>query len=119
MHQLLNGSLKYIKQRSSLGYTSAHSDSHKDYAHDWSGTTADIYGVKFYSGHNACRCCAVVVEATYGVSRHLPRDQREQRFIEKVRGILMRGGRVLLPVVALGRAQVHSHSPWQPGLCSS
>lgn len=50
---------------------------------------------------------AVIVESTYGVSKHLPRDQREQRFIEKVRGILVRGGRVLLPVVALGRAQVH------------
>lgn len=49
---------------------------------------------------------AVIVESTYGVSKHLPRDQREQRFIEKVRGILVRGGRVLLPVVALGRAQV-------------
>ena len=51
-------------------------------------------------------CIAVIVESTYGVSKHLPRDQREQRFIEKVRGILVRGGRVLLPVVALGRAQV-------------
>ena len=50
--------------------------------------------------------CAVIVESTYGVSKHLPRDQREQRFVEKVRTILMRGGRVLLPVVALGRAQV-------------
>lgn len=52
---------------------------------------------------------AVIVESTYGVSKHLPRDQREQRFIEKVRGILVRGGRVLLPVVALGRAQVRSN----------
>lgn len=50
------------------------------------------------------------MESTYGVSKHLPRDQREQRFIEKVRGILVRGGRVLLPVVALGRAQVLSDS---------
>ncbi|KAK9813025.1 hypothetical protein WJX72_007682 [[Myrmecia] bisecta] len=47
----------------------------------------------------------VVVEATYGVSRHLPRDEREKRFVDKVRAILARGGRVLLPVVALGRAQ--------------
>ena len=54
---------------------------------------------------------AVIVESTYGVSKHLPRDQREQRFVEKVRGILTRGGRVLLPVVALGRAQVQTHIP--------
>ena len=51
---------------------------------------------------------AVIVESTYGVSKHLPRDQREQRFVEKVRGVLTRGGRVLLPVVALGRAQVQN-----------
>ena len=49
---------------------------------------------------------AVIVEATYGVSKHLPREDREQRFIKKIRQALARGGRVLLPVVALGRAQV-------------
>lgn len=47
----------------------------------------------------------VVVESTYGVSRHLPRDEREQRFVQRVHSALARGGRVLLPVVALGRAQ--------------
>ena len=49
---------------------------------------------------------AVIVEATYGVSRHLPREEREERFCGRIREILSRGGRVLLPVVALGRAQV-------------
>lgn len=49
---------------------------------------------------------AVIVEATYGVSKHLPREDREQRFLKKVRQALARGGRVLLPAVALGRAQV-------------
>lgn len=48
----------------------------------------------------------MIVEATYGVSKHLPREDREQRFLKKVREALARGGRVLLPVVALGRAQV-------------
>jgi len=47
----------------------------------------------------------LIVEATYGVSRHVPRHEREARFLAKVREILARGGRVLLPVVALGRAQ--------------
>jgi len=47
----------------------------------------------------------LIVEATYGVSRHVPRREREARFLAKVREILARGGRVLLPVVALGRAQ--------------
>lgn len=47
----------------------------------------------------------VVVESTYGVSRHLPREEREQRFVERIHTAVARGGRVLLPVVALGRAQ--------------
>ena len=47
----------------------------------------------------------VVVESTYGVSRHLPREEREQRFMERIHTAVARGGRVLLPVVALGRAQ--------------
>jgi hypothetical protein len=49
---------------------------------------------------------AVIVEATYGVNRHEERTQREKRLVETVRGIVSRGGRVLMPVVALGRAQV-------------
>lgn len=47
----------------------------------------------------------VIVESTYGVSRHLPRDEREKRFVERIHTAVARGGRVLLPVVALGRAQ--------------
>lgn len=47
----------------------------------------------------------VVVESTYGVSRHLPREEREQRFVQRIHTAVARGGRVLLPVVALGRAQ--------------
>lgn len=55
----------------------------------------------------ACaRLPAVVCEATYGVSRHLPREQREAHFLQRVTDTLRGGGRVLLPVVALGRAQV-------------
>jgi len=53
-----------------------------------------------------CAVCAVVCEATYGVSRHLPREQREAHFLQRVTDTLRGGGRVLLPVVALGRAQV-------------
>ena len=47
----------------------------------------------------------VIVEATYGVSPHSPREERERRFTDMVRRVLIRGGKVLLPVVALGRAQ--------------
>eukprot|EP00890_Picochlorum_soloecismus_P004992 jgi/Picsp_1/5494/NSC_02853-R1_protein len=47
----------------------------------------------------------VIVESTYGVSRHLPRKEREQKFVKQIHTAVSRGGRVLLPVVALGRAQ--------------
>ena len=40
------------------------------------------------------------------MSNHLPREGREQRLLSRVRAILKGGGRCLLPVVALGRAQV-------------
>lgn len=47
----------------------------------------------------------VIVESTYGVSRHLPRREREEKFATMVHSTIAKGGRVLLPVVALGRAQ--------------
>ena len=50
------------------------------------------------------------MESTYGVSRHEERLTREARLTSKVREIIARGGRVLMPVVALGRAQVSSAS---------
>lgn len=49
---------------------------------------------------------AVICESTYGVSRHLPRAEREALLLSSIRDTIARGGRVLLPVVALGRAQV-------------
>ena len=47
----------------------------------------------------------VICESTYGVSPHSPREERERRLTDRVHQILNRGGKVLLPVVALGRAQ--------------
>lgn len=47
----------------------------------------------------------MIVEATYGVNRHMPREEREKRFTSQIAAIVKRGGRCLLPVVALGRAQ--------------
>ena len=50
----------------------------------------------------------LIVEATYGVATHSPKDEREKRFTDKVTAALRRGGRVLLPIVALGRAQARA-----------
>lgn len=47
----------------------------------------------------------LVVESTYGVQIHEPRAEREKRFTEFVSGVVRRGGRCLIPVFALGRAQ--------------
>mmetsp|Transcript_13034 Transcript_13034/g.45844 ORF Transcript_13034/g.45844 Transcript_13034/m.45844 type:complete len:741 (-) Transcript_13034:420-2642(-) len=47
----------------------------------------------------------LVVESTYGVQTHEPRRSREKRFLEAVVSTLQLGGRVLLPVFAIGRAQ--------------
>lgn len=59
-------------------------------------------------------CAAVIVESTYGVSKHEERLTREARLTAKVREIIARGGRVLMPVVALGRAQVSARHPCEP-----
>ncbi|KAK8086651.1 metallo-beta-lactamase superfamily protein [Apiospora phragmitis] len=47
----------------------------------------------------------LITESTYGVASHVPRLEREQALMKNITGILNRGGRVLMPVFALGRAQ--------------
>ncbi|KAL7624263.1 endoribonuclease ysh1 [Parahypoxylon ruwenzoriense] len=47
----------------------------------------------------------LITESTYGVSTHVPRLEREQALMKSITNILNRGGRVLMPVFALGRAQ--------------
>jgi cleavage and polyadenylation specificity factor subunit 3 len=47
----------------------------------------------------------LICESTYGVQSHEPRPEREARFTRMVHTIVKRGGRCLLPVFALGRAQ--------------
>lgn len=52
-----------------------------------------------------CSLDGLITESTYGVQCHLPRTERESRFTTVVSNIVERGGRCLLPVFALGRAQ--------------
>ena len=47
----------------------------------------------------------LIVESTYGLQEHEGRRVREKRFTDRVARIVRNGGRVLLPVFALGRAQ--------------
>ncbi|KAJ1909558.1 endoribonuclease ysh1 [Tieghemiomyces parasiticus] len=47
----------------------------------------------------------LICESTYGVQSHEPRLEREARFTTQTHQIVQRGGRCLIPVFALGRAQ--------------
>ncbi|KAF9010685.1 beta-lactamase-like protein [Cyathus striatus] len=47
----------------------------------------------------------LIVESTYGVQSHEGREEKEARFTSLVHSIIRRGGHVLLPTFALGRAQ--------------
>jgi len=47
----------------------------------------------------------LIVESTYGTHIHEKREDRENRFTHTVSDIVLRGGRCLIPVFALGRAQ--------------
>lgn len=47
----------------------------------------------------------LITESTYGIASHIPRVEREIALMKSITGILNRGGRVLMPVFALGRAQ--------------
>lgn len=69
---------------------------------------ADLPGVVLYSkrdNKSENKLDILICESTYGVGCHLPKEEREQRFITEIMKILNRGGRALLPVFALGRAQ--------------
>eukprot|EP01071_Lankesteria_metandrocarpae_P004962 Lankesteria_metandrocarpae@DN3780_c0_g1_i1.p1 len=47
----------------------------------------------------------LICEATFGIRVHEPREEREAKFLKTVESIVLRGGKCLLPVFALGRAQ--------------
>jgi cleavage and polyadenylation specificity factor subunit 3 len=47
----------------------------------------------------------LIVESTYGVQSLEAREDKEQRFTDLVHSIIRRGGHVLMPTFALGRAQ--------------
>ncbi|KAI9721606.1 MAG: endoribonuclease ysh1 [Chrysothrix sp. TS-e1954] len=47
----------------------------------------------------------LITESTYGIATHVPRQERETALMKSITSIINRGGRVLMPVFALGRAQ--------------
>lgn len=47
----------------------------------------------------------LIVESTFGTATHEPRVNRERKLTQLIHSTVTKGGRVLLPVFALGRAQ--------------
>ena len=47
----------------------------------------------------------LIIESTYANREHPPRQETERQFIEKIKEILDNGGKAVIPVFALGRAQ--------------
>lgn len=66
---------------------------------------ADTSWIQKYEGDPNYILDVLICESTYGVQCHLPREEREKRFTNIVTDIVTRGGKCLLPVFALGRAQ--------------
>ncbi|KAI9817482.1 MAG: endoribonuclease ysh1 [Pycnora praestabilis] len=51
------------------------------------------------------RIDVLITESTFGVASHIPRREREAALMKSITSILNRGGRVLMPIAALGRTQ--------------
>lgn len=47
----------------------------------------------------------LIMETTYGDKLHSNRQVEEERLIQNIREVIMRGGKILIPAFALGRAQ--------------
>ncbi len=56
-------------------------------------------------GAKPVKCDTLVLESTYAGRRHPDRLQLEQDFLNKIREIVNRGGKVILPAFAVGRTQ--------------
>lgn len=54
---------------------------------------------------NVGKIDVLITESTFGISNAPPRTERETALLKSISGILNRGGKVLMPVFALGRAQ--------------
>lgn len=69
--------------------------------------TGDINTVdtRLLKGTTPPKCHTLVMESTYAGRSHLPRKQVEKAFLAKVKEVLDRGGKVIIPSFAVGRTQ--------------
>lgn len=47
----------------------------------------------------------LITESTFGTATHEPRLEKENRMMKNIHSTILKGGRILMPVFALGRAQ--------------
>ena len=57
------------------------------------------------ANHEFPRIETLIMESTYGATEQQPREEAEKQLIEVVKKVAARGGKVLIPVMAVGRGQ--------------
>ena len=69
--------------------------------------TGDIHteAQKLVKGAKPADCTNLFIEGTYGGRNHPPRKETERNFLDKIREVIERGGKVLIPCFAVGRTQ--------------
>ena len=69
--------------------------------------TGDLQTVATHlvSGAEPLECEVLVIESTYAGREHPDRKETERRFLDRVKTTIERGGKVIVPAFAVGRAQ--------------
>ncbi len=69
--------------------------------------TSDLNTIdtQLVSGAKPVKCKNLFIEGTYSGREHPPREEVEKKFLEKIDEVIKRGGRVVVPVFAVGRTQ--------------
>lgn len=69
--------------------------------------TGDIHTIntRLVAAAKPSKCDNLIIEGTYGGRLHPDRKKTEKEFLEKVKEVIERGGKVLIPCFAVGRTQ--------------
>jgi len=69
--------------------------------------TGDIHTIdtRLVKGAKPVKCDNLIMESTYSGRNHPGREKTEYEFLEKVREVVERGGRAIVPSFAVGRTQ--------------
>ncbi len=69
--------------------------------------TGDIHTIntRLVEAAKPVKCDNLIIEGTYGGRLHPDRKQSEKEFLDKIKEVVDRGGKVLIPCFAVGRTQ--------------